>query len=231
MDRHEFPFPSAELMEGLGDQFFAGPAFAFDQHRGFGRSHLPDGVDDPGDPFGGSHNGADTELIVQPFFQFPVFLFDLLRFERFLHNQFQPVEVHRLGHKVKRPFPHGIHGSFDRAVRGEHDTRRRILFCKGFFQDLEAVGAGHADVCQDKIVVVPFQQVQAGFAILGKGHIVVQTHELGKDFPGPPFIVHQQDGGLGIFLGQCHIQISPGAGRTLILRSRLGRLIVKVAPV
>ena len=113
--------PRRIVMQRVGNQLFAGAAFAGNQHgclrvRGFAH-HLKDAVH-----FRRFADNRLERLILPQFFLHPLVLEDKLApLQRPLDNQRQPLKIQGFGEEVLRAVPHGRQGGIDTAVACQHN--------------------------------------------------------------------------------------------------------------
>ncbi len=170
VDGHEgCVFARAVMMQGPGDQFLAGSAFAVNQHRGGGGGHPFDHLAH------GAHAGAFGHDAIQllPVFKARLKTFVLgdgiVIFEGALNGQHQLVELERLGDVIKRTLFHGFDRRGDGAVGGEHDHAHVGPGFGGFTEQFHAVDRSHIDVRNHQIELFGLKELQCFFAVAG-GH-------------------------------------------------------------
>ena len=142
---------AAGRMESARDKFLAGAVAAGNQDAGFGGGDLIDhrhefaegrafADDAAGGLFSGGaaqpHRLADEGVLGQGV----------------AHGYEDAVEVEGFGNEIKRPFPDGLHGGFDRPVPADHDHGRRHAASAQQLEHVDAVHPGHFHVAEHQIV-------------------------------------------------------------------------------
>ena len=100
------------------------------------------------------------------FFEFPVFLAQLLGIDGVLYQDECLVDGERLFQEVVGAQLGRAHRGFNGAVAGDHDDLGSILQLPDLLQSLQAVHAGQPDIEQHHVEGALAQGVQAGFAAL-----------------------------------------------------------------
>ena len=171
---HRLPGPRTELMNGFGDEFLARAAFAQDQHRGGpGLGHLPHFFQDL------LHRGrfADDVLQAEPGLQLHpqggVFLLQGLAAQRPGDAHLHLLDLQSaLGNVVVGPAFHGLHREFFGAVSGHEDAHRGLGQGFGPGDQLHAILVGQAEIGQDHVKTLLFQQVHPGGGVLRHINVV-----------------------------------------------------------
>ena len=138
----------AGVVDGARDQFFAGAAFAGDQHRGVGGRDGLDGVKDLLHGFALADDVLGTGDFGDGFAQAHVFFFGAFVSERLLHQMRDLVGIERLGDVVVGAVLERGDGGFDRGVAGHHDDDEIGIDLMHAALQFDAVGAAHLDVEQ-----------------------------------------------------------------------------------
>ncbi len=107
------------------------------------------------------------EILADLFFKDAVFGNQLLAVQGIAHRGQQAVEVRRLGDVVEGPHAHGLYGSIQIAMAGDHDKRGLRLGFTAVFQDLHPIHLGHLYITKDQVIVIFFQFFQAFSTVLG----------------------------------------------------------------
>jgi hypothetical protein len=113
-------------VNGAGDEFLAGAAFAFDQDGGAGGCDLLDRLDDRLHHFGLAEDAFDGEFALHLLLQRHVFVLQRAAAEGAFDEELHFIEIERLGDKMVGPAAHRLHGGVHAAVGGHHDADRRF---------------------------------------------------------------------------------------------------------
>ena len=127
--------------------------------------------------------------------------FDAAAVERPLDDQFQLVEVHRLGHVVIRARLHRLHGVFDRAVGRHHDAHGRIGQGHGAAQQTHAIDPGHAQIREHHVHRRGFERLHRLLRVFGQQDVVAVLQGALQSFARVALVVNDQNGRLF----RCHL--------------------------
>ena len=191
VDGHERLFPAGRILvdEG-GQEFLPGAALARDQDRGAGgRDVLRPGQDllhsrvlrHELTPAGPAVPAARHR--VRP-----------VSFHGAADNRGEHLPGERLQHVVARPFPHRLHGVFDRPVRRHHEDGQGRGLPPDLAEKLQAVHPGHFHVRneQGERPLVDFLE-----GVRARGDRLDVVPVAGQDFrqggPHLEFVVHDED--------------------------------------
>jgi hypothetical protein len=163
-------------VQGAGDQFLAGAAFAGHQHRGAG---VGDGADQIADLLHVAALADHFGFVAQLRAQAAVFAFGVLVLEGALDDDFQ-FSNRRVGALLDvavGPLLHRFHSVLDAGVGGDHDNGGLGGSGADGFEQFEAVHARHLDIRKHQVEVPVFQLGEGG-ARLGSGvHVVALAGE------------------------------------------------------
>ena len=170
-------------VQGAGNDIFAGAVFAQDEHIGFGRPHLLDGVEHR------AHGGRGADQAGELTVEVRVELFALCpqpihfasglaqpRSRRERGEQF--LVLPRLEHEIGRAFFDGLHRGFNAAVRRDENDHRRGIDVENATQPVKPLFARRGvsrkvHVEQDRVIALVLQQVGdlvgIGFGIHASG--------------------------------------------------------------
>ena len=126
--------------------------------------------------------------------QCQIFQHQLTARERSLDQQFQAVQVDRLGEKIVRAGVHGGHRALDGAVTGENDHRNGWVSGHDTAQQLLARQSRHAQVADHQVHRVPLQDAHRLAA--GGGHagtVPGQRQRLAQPFADVLLVVDDED--------------------------------------
>ena len=154
-----------KMMDGAREEFFAGAAFAEQQHGGIGGGDALDLLADFAD---GSVFADDARKAVARgifFAEDEIFAQQFLLAGGAVDEKFQVIEIDGFLEKIEGAFFHGGDGFFDGAECGEQNDRNGGVGLLGFAQHVEAGSAGHFQVGED-------QQIAAGANFLNGGGAV-----------------------------------------------------------
>ena len=164
------PLRSAEVVQRVGDEFLARAALALDEHGRARRGDLADRVEHVlhrrrrADEGVQALAGAAFDLLAQ----FGVLALDHAAAQGAAHEDFQPVEVQRLGDEIVRPALHRGDGGVHRAVGGHHDAHRRRGHLQRPVDERHAVLAAQAQVGQEQIDALALQDRERAGHVAGR---------------------------------------------------------------
>ncbi len=172
VDRHKrLVCTVAMLVNGAGDHFFAGAAFAGQQDGGVAFTHrihrLQHSAKRRAFPDQAIELGMFIELGTQPC----VVAHDVAKLQSLGHGDVQLVDIEGLGNVVVGAVTHGLHGIFHGAVGRHHDHRQLRVAHLDLGQQLRAVHAGHAPVADHQVDVLLLQHLERMQAIAGDKHL------------------------------------------------------------
>ena len=144
-------------MNGLGNQFFSGAAFAADEDRGAGRRHLGDQVEQREHFFALADDVGEIETLLQGALELNVFVAQPPRFDRLRDLRQEFVVRPGLGDVIHGAAFEGGSRHLDRAIRGDqHDGKMRILPVN-VLEHFDAIAVRQADVQQHQVKRALFQ--------------------------------------------------------------------------
>jgi hypothetical protein len=94
-----------------------------------------------------------------------------------LEQQFEFVDTEGLGHIVVSPMLHGLHGRLHGAIAGDHDDDGLRTAVLDAAQGFQPAGAGKAQVEEDSVNGLDFEQAKR--VLGGVGHEGVEAQRLG----------------------------------------------------
>ena len=97
-----------------------------------------------------------------------------LALERFRYDQSHMIRFERFRYKVISPFFHCFDGSFDRAVRGNHNNSNIVFPAPNFSKHINAIHVGHLDVEKNQLRILPFQKLQTCFSRFSSQYTIAQ---------------------------------------------------------
>src|SRR5713226_1987837 len=181
-------------MNGLGDELLAGTAFAADQDGGTGRRDLGDEVEQRQHLFAFADNVGEIEALLEGALELHVFFAQAAGFHGLRDLREELVVGPRLGDVVHGAALEGGARHIDGAVRGDQNDGKVRIAAANFFQEVEAVAVGKADVEQQQIVGALFKFGEAGFAGAGAGNaIAFAGEEQLQALANFRLIIHYQD--------------------------------------
>ena len=123
-----------------------------------------------------------------------------------LDEDFQPVDIHRLGHKIIGTALHGLDRGIDRSVSGHHDANRGFGQLQGLFNQLHAIFPAQAQVRDHHLRGISFHRGQGSVAVSRHVDLVVILQRIPQTIAGVFFIIDDEKGFI-----QCHFD----AGNTV----------------
>ena len=197
MHRDEFGFvPAAQIVNRVSDQFLAGAAFAFDQDiRGRGRD-LSDGVEHLAQRRRFADDVFESVTFVHLLTQRPIFLLHPAAGQGARDQDFDLVEVERLGHEIVGAAFHRFDRGVDRTVGRHHDADGRMRKFERALDQGHAVVAAETEIGDEQINRFAFEHVHRAANILGDVGIVFVLEQTAQPIARMLFVIDDQDGGL-----------------------------------
>ena len=194
MDGHQRLLgPRAQVVDRLGDHLLARAGFPLDEHRRARRRHLLHQLEHRPHP----RRLPDHVLQPKTSVQLPVKIrvFDLqgllAQHAGDPHLQFLDLQP-PLGNVVVGAPLHGFHGDILRPVGGHEDAHRRPRQGLRPNDQLHAVLSRQAQIGQQHLETLPFEEVQGVRGILGHVDIVTILQSGAQTVPRRLFVVHDQ---------------------------------------
>lgn len=186
---------SAQIVNGTCDQFLAGAAFAFNEDGRPGGRDLLDGLEDGFERVSLAEDALNAELLLDLLLQDLVFLLQAAAAQGAFHQQFDLVQVQRLGDKMVGAAPHGLDGGVHAAVGGHHDADGGTRHRQGLLKQFHAIVLAKAQIGEHDIDRV-IAQVLQGLGGIG-GHIAVELilQRQAQAVAGVLFVIDDQNGG------------------------------------
>src|SRR5580693_7393650 len=138
-------------MQSFGDNFFAGAAFALQQHGGAAVGNLGDEVEDFQHGLALAHDVFEVVALLESALELDVFLFSAAPSDGGAHISHQLFVVPGFLDEVGGAGLHGTHRVLHRAVGGDHDDREAGFVGTNLGQNIHAVAAGQGEVEQDQV--------------------------------------------------------------------------------
>ena len=111
-------------VDGAGDHFFAGAAFAGQQDGGAAVAHRVDGLQDTTKTRAFTHQAVYVLVFIEFGAHARVITHDVAKLKGFADSDVELVDVEGFGDVVVGTVTHRLHGVFHRAVGGHHDHRQ-----------------------------------------------------------------------------------------------------------
>src|SRR5713101_6884303 len=181
-------------MNGLGDELFASAAFAADQDGGTGRRDLGDEVEQREHLFAFADDVGEIEALLEGALELHVFFAQAPGFHSLRDLREEFVVGPGLGDVVHGAALEGRARHVDGAVRGDQNDGEMRIAAVDFFQEVEAVAVGKANVQQQQIEGALFELGEARFGAAGAGNaIAFAGEEQLQALANFRLIVHYQD--------------------------------------
>ena len=186
----------AQRMEGAGSDLLARAAFTGDEHRCLAGGHLADRLEDPLHDRGAAdhpvrHAGTDHLAL-----EFDVLGAELALPQSAAHEHLEPVDVHRLGHKIVGTAFHGLHRRVHRTVGRHHDADRRVGALQEGVHELHPVVGAELQVGDDDLGGVGLKEGKRTGGIARHRNLKVFLESRSETLAGVFLIVDNQDIGL-----------------------------------
>ena len=147
MDGKEFSLrPRAQVVDRMGGELLACAALTLDQHRGAGGGDLFDRFKNLHHRGRAADHALDRILPLDLGAEFLVFADGVSLADGPFDQDFQTVDIHRLGDKIIHTAPHRLHGGIHRSVGGHHDANRRVRAGGDDFDQLHSVARAEAQI-------------------------------------------------------------------------------------
>src|SRR5579863_4070003 len=155
----------------FGDQLFAGPAFAGDEHGGARGRHLSDKIEHGEHFLALADDAWKIVALLQRALELYVFFAQAAAFdgERNLGDEF--VVGPRLGDVILRAALEGRASHVNRTICGDENDGEIRVAAADFAQQLEPVAVGQAHVEQHQVVGVILELLQTGLTGAGAGNL------------------------------------------------------------
>ncbi len=164
-------------VNGLGDQFLAGAAFALDQHRGAAGRDLGHQVEDAQHGFALADDVGEVVALLEGALELQVFFFGAVARDGGANIGQQLFVVPGLLDEVLGAGADRLDHVVDGAVGGDHDDGQLGLAILDLGQQLKAALAGKGEVQQHKVEVFNLQNAQTLRAIRRHAHGVALEGE------------------------------------------------------
>src|SRR5580704_961218 len=181
-------------MDGFGDDFFSGAAFAGDQHSGAGRRDLGDQVEDDLHFVALANYVREIVALLQGALELHVLIAQAAAFDRERNLRDQFVVGPRLGDEVLRAALESRTSHVNRAERGDQDDGELRITAADFTQQFQTVAIGQADVQQHEIEGLIFELLQASLAGFSESDLKTFGSEKSLEpFPDFNFIINNEN--------------------------------------
>ena len=169
--------PRALAVEGAGDEFLSGAAFAGDQDGGLGAG---DFADELAQCFHGLALPLQfvAGVVLLGIAEIGVDLEKLVKIFGLLQGDGQLVGREGLEHVIKRAVAHAIDGRFDGAEPGDHDDEWLLGLGLYFAEQISAFAVWEADIKENEVKGVPGHQFPGAGNGVGGGDIVALLPQL-----------------------------------------------------
>ena len=196
MDGEEFPLrPGAEVVNGVCGEFFARAALALDQNRRAGGSHLLDRLENLHHCGGAADHSLEGVLALDLGAEFLVFLRGFALPDRSFDQNFQPVDIHRLGYKIVNTALHRLHSGIHRAIGRHHDGNRGIWPAGKFLDEFHSVAGSESQVGENHICADAFECFQCPIDIRSHIDLEFLLQRIAQPVSGVFFIINNQQRG------------------------------------
>ncbi len=165
-------------VDGLGDQLFAGAAFALDEHGGAAGRDLRDEVEEPEHGFAFADDVLEGVALLEGALELDDLLLGLVVADGGADVGEQLFVVPGLLDEVCGAGADGVDHVADRAVGGDHDDRQIGDEALDARQEVDAAFAGQGEIEQQQVVGVAREQIEAGAAV--GGHLDVEAFEVSR---------------------------------------------------
>lgn len=211
MDDDEFGFgAAAEVVEGVGDEFLAGTAFAFDEDGGAGGGDLLDAFEDPLHGCGVAEEFVEAEAVVDLALEGGVFLFEVSAAEGAADEEVEFLDIDWFGDEVPCTAAHGFDGGVDAAVGGHHDDDWGVREGEGGVDELHAVVGTEAEVGDHDVDAFVFEDFEGFGAVGGDIDIEVVFEGHAETVAGVFFVVDDENGGVHEGRGAGGVRVKMG---------------------
>jgi hypothetical protein len=188
------PRPRTRLVDRLGDEFFACARLALDQNRGARGRDEPHLVDHVLEFLRRADDAFDAEFLIEALVQLLHFHLERFGFQRALDQDFQPLDVHRLGQEIDSAAFHRFDRGVDISIRRHHENGGALRQRERLVDHLETGLSRHAQIGQHDIERLRIQKVERLIGTRGDRHIVTVRQSLLKALTSVFFVVDDQYG-------------------------------------
>ena len=133
--------------------------------------------------------GASADLLAK----FDVFTPGIPLAHCALNQHLQPINVHRLGHKVVGAALHCLHRCIHAAIGGHHDADRRLRQLLDLFHQLHAVFAAESQISDQDIRRLGFQSCKRAGNVRGRVDFVVVLQGVSESIAGILLVIYDQE--------------------------------------
>ena len=167
-DQERLVAPLRMLVDGLRNEFFAGPALPSDEDGGIGRRDADDHLEDLPNFSTHGHDLGKRLFLSQACLEVDILSEDLLLFVRLLDQEIELGGLAGLRKIGVGAELHGLHGSRDGSVSGENDHFRRqdpLLFY--LLENIYPPELGHLEIQDEDIEFLLIELLQGLLPIRG----------------------------------------------------------------
>jgi hypothetical protein len=125
-----------------------------------------------------------------------IFLLELAALHGAREQQFNLVEIERLGDKIVCTAFHRLDCDIDRAVGGHHDADWRTRHFQGAIDQRHSVFAAEAKVSEKDVNLLAFEYVYRACNIGGDIDIVIVLKQTSQPVARMLLVIHNENGGL-----------------------------------
>ena len=182
-------------MNGLGDEFLAGAAFAADEHGGAGGGDLGDEIEQLLHAVALADDTREIEALFERALELEVFFAQPARLDGLRDLREELIIGPGFGDVIHGTALEGGAGHVNGAVRGdEHDGEMRVA-AANFLEQIESVAVGQAHVEEQEVEGMLFELGKSGFAGFSAGDAVpFAFKEQLEPFANFRFVVDNQNG-------------------------------------
>lgn len=188
------------VVEGAGDEFLAGAAFAEDEDGGFGIGDAFDHAEDVLHALAGADDLGEAVFLAEFATEEGIFLDGLGVGEGALNGEAEFVELEGFLEVIVGAELHGLDSAFDGAEAGDHDDDGRGREGTGLADDFEAVGTGLVEVeIGDDEIRLMFDEGVGDTVGIGEGEDLVTfaAEDFGDHLHHGQLVIDENDLGHG----------------------------------
>ena len=138
----------------------------------------------------------ESVTFVHLFPQRAIFLLEFAALHRARDQQFNLVEIERLGDEIVSTAFHRLHCEIHRAVSGHHDADRRTRNFQCTIDQDHPVFAAEAEIGEEHIDLLALEHVHRASDVGGDVHVVIVLEQTAQSVARVLLVVNDQDNGL-----------------------------------
>ena len=169
------------------------------EHRGARRSDLLDGVENLHHRGRSADHAIDAKLVLNFRAELLVFTTGVALAEGAFDEDFQPIDIHGLRHKIVSSALHGLHSGIHRTVGSHHDADRRIRLFDNPLDERHAVIPAEAQVGEHDIYWHALQRGQRAIGIRRDIDLKLGIQRIAETVAGIFFVINNEQR-----CGHCH---------------------------